>query len=159
MPSILFVCTGNQYRSPIAAGYLKRLLRDRGFAGWQVDSAGTWAVPGQRLRPDATRAASRLGLELAEHAIRVVDEPMLSNFDLVLVMEKGHKEALNAEFPTSRDRVFLLSEMLGGRPFNIPDPALSPSDTESTLRDMCEVIERGLPRITELAAAFSRRGT
>ncbi len=156
MPSVLFVCTGNQYRSPIAAAYLRRLLREQGVEDWQVDSAGTWALPQQTLRPETSRIAARLGVEVAGHMTRVVDQAMLNDHDLILVMESGHKEALQVEFPTSRERVFLLSEMLDGVPFDIPDPVLSPGDADVTLRDMCDVIRRGLPRIRELAASRGR---
>src|SRR5512142_1493029 len=108
MPSILFVCTGNQYRSPIAAAYLRRLLKERGVEGWLVASAGTWAVPGRPIFPDAAQAAAKLGVDVRSHVTRLVDEAILSDHDLILVMEKGHKEALRVEFPAVRDRLFLL---------------------------------------------------
>ncbi len=155
MPSILFVCTGNQYRSPIAAAYLSRLLRERGLEGWQVDSAGTWAVPARPIYPDAAHAASKLGLDVDSHLTRLVDETMLRGYDLILVMEKGHKEALRVEFPAVRERVYLLSEMLDGVLFDVPDPVVSTDGTEVILRDMCDVIRHGLPRIIELAAAHA----
>ncbi len=155
MPSILFVCTGNQYRSPIAAAYLSRLLIERGVEGWQVDSAGTWAVPARPIYPDAAHAASKLGVDVGSHVTRLVDEATLKDHDLILVMEKGQREALNVEFPAVRDRVFLLSDMLDSAPFDVPDPVVSTDDTEVILRDMCDVIRHGLPRIMELGAAHA----
>ncbi len=155
MPSILFVCTGNQYRSPIAAAYLSRLLQERGLGVWQVDSAGTWAVPQRTIYADAAHAASKMGIDVDGHVTRQVDTAMVSEYDLILVMEKGHKEALNIEFPAARGRVFLLSEMLDGVLFDIPDPVSSTDGTEVILRDMCDVIRHGLPRIMELAAAHA----
>ncbi len=155
MPSILFVCTGNQYRSPIAAAYLSRLLQGRGVEGWQVDSAGTWAVPQRTIYPDAAHAASKMGVDVGSHVTRLVDEAMLGEYDLILVMEKGQREALNVEFPTVRERVYLLSEMLDGVLFDIPDPVSSTDGIDVILRDMCDVIRHGLPRIIELAAAHA----
>ena len=151
MPSILFVCTGNQYRSPIAAAYLRRLLKERGLAGWSVESAGTWAAPGQPLASDAGRDAVSLGLDVRGHRTQLVDKALLGRFDLILVMENGHREALRIEFPEARDRVFLLSEMLEGPQFDIADPVRLPDGHYHVLHDMCDVIERGLPRILELA--------
>ncbi len=120
-----------------------------------MDSAGTWAVPGRIIYPDAAQAASKLGVDVGGHVTRLVDEAMVSEYDLILVMEKGQREALNVEFPAARERVYLLSEMLDGVLFDIPDPVSSTDDTDVILRDMCDVIRHGLPRIMELAAAHA----
>ncbi len=120
-----------------------------------MDSAGTWAVPQRTVYADAAQAASKLGLDVDSHVTRLVDEAILGDYDLILVMEKGHKEALRVEFPAVRERVYLLSEMLDGVLFDVPDPIVSTDGTEVILRDMCDVIRHGLPRIMELAAAHA----
>lgn len=155
MPSVLFVCTGNQYRSPIAAAYLQRLLQERGLTAWLVESAGTWAIPGQSSYPDARQDAEGVGLELEGHRTRLVDKVMLDKYDLILVMEKGHKEALKAEFPPVAERTYLLAEMVEGIPFDIPDPLARPDQHDEILQDMCNVIEGGFPRIRQLALVFA----
>lgn len=106
---------------------------------------------GQPLASDAGRDAVLLGVDVHGHRTQLVDKALLDRFDLILVMESGHKEALGIEFPDVRDRVFLLSEMLNGALFDIADPVRLPDEHYHVLHDMCDVIKRGLPRILELA--------
>ena len=126
MPNILFVCTGNMHRSPIAAAVfqrdLSRNLDDR--SDWQVLSAGTWATADLPAEERTRRFAEKLGLDLSQHRSQRIDENLLANADLVVVMESGHKEALGVEFPKYKDRVVLLSELIPGPAFDLPDPDL-----------------------------------
>lgn len=157
MPSVLFVCTGNQYRSPIAASYFHKLLHDQhNEPGWVVGSAGTWTIPDQTLPLDVIQNAILLGLNLGRNRTQVVNACLLKMYDLVLVMEKGHKEAIDIEFPDTRERVYLLSEMVKGVPFDIPDPNSMPDQSLRILREMCDLVEQGFPRIKQLAEELSR---
>jgi protein-tyrosine phosphatase len=158
MPAILFVCTGNQYRSPVAAAYLTRLLQKEGLDDWRVASAGTWAVAGKPAPAAAQAAAQALGLDLAGHSTRPVDAAMLADYNLILAMEQGQKEALGIEFPAEAPRTYLLAEMLDGPPFDIPDPVGRPDQARQILSDMCDVIQQGLSRLRELALSLSRSG-
>lgn len=152
MTSILFVCTGNQFRSPVAAAYLRRLLDEGGFEGWQVASAGTWAITEQPACPEAIRDARALGLDIGDHRTRMVDAKVLGEADLILVMERGQKEALLTEFEECRPRVYLLADLQESASFNIPDPIAYPGEHEKVLREMCEVIGRAFVRIVATAA-------
>ena len=156
MPAILFVCIGNQYRSPVAAAYLIRLLQERGLDGWRVESAGTWASPGQPSGEMANNAAQSVGIDIHEHITRIVNETLLAEYDLILVMEQGQKEALSIEFPGVAPRIYLLSEMSDDVPYDIPDPLSQPHRRQQILMDMCNLIECGLPRIEELANSSSK---
>src|SRR5574339_783118 len=99
MPHLLFVCTANLCRSPMAAGLFARKLQAEGAVdGWVVESAGTWALVDRRVPPDVRIAARMLGIDLRNHRTRPVDAPLLERFDLILVMERGHREALLIEF-------------------------------------------------------------
>ena len=80
---------------------------------WRIESAGTWAVYGEQAAPRAIKVLKARGIDLSAHRSRVVDPNMLSQMRLILVMEKGHKEALQVEFPRYASKVFLLSEMVG----------------------------------------------
>src|SRR5512145_1322078 len=96
MPSILFICTANQFRSPLAAACLLNTIQATQPAGiWVVESAGTWTTGGMPAPELSKKIAGELGLPgLENHRTRQVDLELLSRFDLSIVMEAGHKEAL-----------------------------------------------------------------
>ena len=153
MPSILFVCLANRYRSPLAAAFFCQCLEhasDRG--SWSVGSAGTWAQPG--LPPDARalQDARDRKLDIKSHRSRQVNAVLLSQSNLVLVMEAGQKEALQVEFPKDREKIYLLSEVTDGIPYDIPDPFGPDSGTHQEIaNELYELIRRGFENICKLA--------
>ncbi len=153
MPTILFVCTANRYRSPIAAACFQRELEVRKPAGrWHVASAGTWTANGLPAMPDAIDGAHRLGLDIARHASREITSGLMSTADLILVMEQGQKEALKAEFPRSAHKVYLLTEATAGYAYNILDPVMSALDAEEDVPgEISKLIGDGFDRICSLA--------
>ena len=151
MPSVLFICTGNMFRSPIAEAVFRDQLQRDGLSGWTVSSAGTWTAPGQPPPRVTLELARSLGLDLSGHLTRLVDAPMLASSDVVLVMESGHKESLQVEFPESRKKVFLLAEVVKGMKYDIPDPAMSLDDTETILQNLVTLVREGSGRIYQLA--------
>lgn len=148
-PAVLFVCTANVCRSPMAAGLFQALLTSHvpGGRDWLVDSAGTWASEGQRASENAIRVMQKRGIDLSNHRSKVVSNALLNLFDLILVMEPGHKEALRVEFPEIARRVWLLSE-LSGPPVPIEDPyGLSLEYYEKTAAEIEAYLQAGLPEI------------
>ena len=105
---ILFVCTGNTCRSPLAAA----LARARGI---EAESAGTAAWPGERATAQAQRAAQRHGADLTAHRARQVDATVLRRAERVLVMTPAHAAWLRDRFPECAGRVQVLTPA-------IPDP-------------------------------------
>ncbi len=71
--------------------------------------------------------------------------------DLILVMERGHKEALSVEFPSARKKIYLLSKAVDDQEYDIPDPLKSGQAIDVLAADISELIERGYPKIIELA--------
>lgn len=158
MPSILFVCTANQFRSPLAAACFSRLIEPEVNAKrWRVESAGTWAENGLRAPAMTRQVAGSLDLSgLDRHLTRQVDREYLQGFDLVLVMESGQKEALCMEFPSVCQRVYLLSELVDGIPYDIPDPfgdSVTPAEAGAILFDL---LTRGKEKILKMAESLSR---
>lgn len=153
MPSVLFVCTGNQFRSPIAAAAFLKRLNDKGnAAGWRVSSAGIWTAAGQPPLPEAIRAATLCGLLLEGHTTRLVEASILSASDLILVMESGQKEAILIEFPNLLGRVFLLSEVVEGVTYDISNPLASDENSsEEIAREVRNLVWNGYHKICELA--------
>jgi len=137
----------------LAAAFFYNCLEqvaDRG--SWAVGSAGTWAQPG--LPPDARaiKDARDWGLDIKTHRSRQVNAILLSQSNLVLVMEAGQKEALQVEFPKEREKIFLLSEVADGIPYDIPDPFGSEGGTHQEIaKELCELIKRGFENICNMA--------
>src|SRR5512145_2642994 len=120
MPSVLFVCTANICRSPMAEALLKSILGPSA-EGWRIESAGTWAPEGAAAAEKAQQVLWNMGIDLTMHRSRSVTREMLEQFSLILTMERGHKEALQVEFPRLAQRIYLLSEMVG-KSHDIHDP-------------------------------------
>ena len=160
MPSILFVCTGNMYRSPLAAGFFLKLLQQAGQGeSWIVDSAGTWTAHGQPLPEQTLELAESFGIDLSDQFTRLVDQDLLEARDLILVMERGHKEALGIEFPSIADRLHLISEAADHLIYDIPDPVSSDASLAEIATGLFQLIERGFQNIVELALNFQTPDT
>jgi len=153
MPSILFVCLANRFRSPLAAAFFcQHLDQVADKQSWTVGSAGTWTEAG--LPPDARalQVAKDWGLDIKAHRSRQVNAVLLSQRNLVLVMEAGQKEALQVEFPKERDKIYLLSEVVDGNPYDIPDPfSLDGPTYKEIALELYELIKRGFKNICNLA--------
>lgn len=159
MPSVLFVCTANQYRSPFAAlSFSRTLVKNRPAGTWVVESAGTWAKKGIAPQPYMVEIARRLGLQgLEQHRSKPITLKMMDQFDLILVMEAGHKEALRSEFLHAQSRVFLLSEVAEGIAYNIDDPLTPDINPYKIAKQIDQLITKGFGRIIEAAAYFDQK--
>jgi len=152
MPSVLFVCTANRFRSPLAAAFFQQMLENSGRTNpWSVDSAGTWTSSGLRVLPEVLLIARKQGLDLSGHRSKLVSEALLSTQDLILVMESGHREALQNEFPLIMDRVYLLSQVTEGRYYDIPDPIDSDEAMREVGENIHELVQTGFGNIYVLA--------
>jgi len=98
---VLFVCTGNICRSPIAEGVFRSMARQAGLeSAFTVDSAGTYGghagEPPSRL---AIEAAARRGYDISGLRARPVMAADIARFDHVLAMDRGHMAALKRLAP------------------------------------------------------------
>lgn len=93
---LLFVCTGNTCRSPLAEVIARRLLADRSLADVQVSSAGTNAWDGASASDGSILVALEHGLDLSSHRARSVTPALIERADLVLTMGLSHLERVEA---------------------------------------------------------------
>jgi protein-tyrosine-phosphatase len=118
---------------------------------WQVESAGTWAVDGERAAERAQEVMQQKGLDIRNHRSRAVNRDLLARFSLILTMEKSHKEALQVEFPELAKRIFLLSEMVGNYD-DIHDPVSGTlADYRAAADELDQLIDKGFDKICQLA--------
>jgi protein-tyrosine-phosphatase/predicted ATP-grasp superfamily ATP-dependent carboligase len=146
---LLFVCTGNICRSPLAA-----TLWETQYPAMKVASAGFISREGRRSPDNVHAIAAARGISLAEHRSRTLDEAMLRESDLVVLFEPRHFVALRAAFPQHLDKVVMLSALLNPRTAIIDDPyQRSIAETEQ----IATHVESALAELAKLLGLPSRR--
>lgn len=124
---ILFVCSGNICRSPMAAEYLRHRLGDAALAHVVVDSAGTLGIEGAPASDPAIRVLAEHGIDLSAHRSRGLHGQDLRTADLVVPMAIGHVHEIERWAGNSDCEVRLLRafeqgpDPIGGAP-DLPDP-------------------------------------
>ena len=127
---------------------------------WVIDSAGTWTTVGAPIPSQTIEDAHRFGLDVRSHKSKQVTAELLTRYDLILVMETGHKEALRIEFPDQSKKVHLLSEVVDGFIYDIPDPFTREGEYDlDVANELHKIIERGYKKIFTLAKKNSSKLT
>ena len=121
---LLFVCTGNTCRSPMAQAIAARSAGTRGWEGVEIRSAGVSAFPGGAASEGALVAAESQGLSLDDHRSAALDAELVAWASLVLTMGPQHADA--AEALGGQGKVWMLSAFSDGgeqtRGQGVPDP-------------------------------------
>ncbi len=105
---LLFVCTGNTCRSPLAEEIARSVIAERGQAGVTVSSAGVSAWDGASASDGSLLVGLEHGLDLSRHRARVLNREIIAQSDLVLAMGPHHAEA--AEALGGEGKSFLLTD-------------------------------------------------
>lgn len=152
---ILFVCTGNTCRSPMAEGILKKMLRENGIDYIQISSAGTDSWRGCPASLPALEVGKSSGIDLTSHSSRKLTQEMLREADLILAMSKRHLDYIKKLNQDAIEKSFLLKSFpqgSDGESFWIDDPVGGTSDGyRRCFSDLKRNIERIFPRLVDLA--------
>ncbi len=113
---LLFVCTGNTCRSPMAEWLCRKALAERLGSdveeleelGIVVVSAGIAAMAGGDATPEAVEVMSEYAVDLRLHETQPLTEPLVRQADLIFTMTQSHREAIVTQWPRAAERTYLL---------------------------------------------------
>ncbi len=109
---LLFVCTANIARSPMAEAFARQYADER---GWDIlaKSAGTHAIEGEPAAPHSVKVCKELGADCADHRSQPMTDELVAWADRILVMEMRHASSIRERFPASDEKLQLLGTFGG----------------------------------------------
>lgn len=156
--NILFICTANICRTPMAKYYLENLVKKEKLQEHiKVDSAGTSAFHRSPAAEYTRVVCAENHLDASGHTSQAVNADLLNKADLVLCMALHHREALQRQFPRHQNKIFTLKEYARhetGNPFSptIEDPyGQELSAYRATFRNITREVERVWPELLKRA--------
>ncbi|MGA8659367.1 MAG: serine hydroxymethyltransferase [Chthoniobacterales bacterium] len=143
MKTILFVCTGNICRSPMAEGLFRQMVKDRPDV--KVLSAGVSTYPGQPPSVHAVQTLAELGIDISHNRSKQLSEELVAEASCIIAMTRSHLDSILFLFPEAAEKTFLLREFEGQvTSLDVADPIGMGIEAYAFTR---EVIQRALPGV------------
>src|ERR1044071_8509682 len=153
MKTILFVCTGNICRSPMAEGIFRQAAQGRG--NYRVISAGLGAMEGQPPSAHAVTAVKELGIDISSQRSRMLTPELVQQADYIFGMTHSHVDTVMLLYPQAAEKTFLLREFddtLDTFEKDISDPIGGSYEIYLNCRDQLEQGIASLARFIEHSA-------
>jgi len=148
---VLFVCTGNTCRSPMAEVIARRRVAELGWEQVEIASAGVAAADGLPASGGSVRAAARNGLDLSAHQSALLTRALVDGADLILAMSSGHLARIVELGGGDRGAVitaFASDSCDEGSWVGVPDPIGGPDEEYVATFDVLDgLIEQALARL------------
>lgn len=135
MKKIMFICSGNTCRSPLAEGLFKKYLKENNITDIEVSSAGVGAFPGDAVSINSILVAGNRGVDISDHRARNINPEHLLTTDLFFCMSDSHKAVLSRY--CDENKIVVL---------NVPDPYGRPIEF---YEECAKQLESQFPQILE----------
>ncbi|MBV8815941.1 MAG: serine hydroxymethyltransferase [Verrucomicrobia bacterium] len=156
--TILFICTGNVCRSPMAEGLFRAMIRER--PDLNVISAGVSTYPGQPPSAHAVEVLANLGIDISTQRSRPISEELVEAATWVVAMTRGHMDSIIYLYPQAAEKTYLLREFEpDAASLDISDPIGMGLDAYKsacdTIRNCLEGLLRFVDQETSSPSAFT----
>ncbi|MDX2193445.1 MAG: low molecular weight protein arginine phosphatase [Gemmatimonadales bacterium] len=154
---VLFVCTGNTCRSPLAAAILADRLAKAGVAGIEVSSAGISPIPDAPASEGSYLVAMEHGLDLSAHRARLLTPSLVKQADRILTMGGSHLARVAGLGGQEKSELLGHYAGVNGRAAEVADPIGGPlDDYRATYDQIAAFLDAALPRLLREAASAGR---
>jgi protein-tyrosine-phosphatase len=148
---LLFVCSGNTCRSPLAEGIAKIKFPQNLSEDIEITSAGSSAIEGLPASDTAVQVAGEQGIDISQHKTRLLSRSLVKRADLIVTMASKHRQTVGILEPSALEHTYLLTDFCDDETGDVPDPV--GGDVQVYMRTF-QIIEKCLDsmkhRLTEL---------
>lgn len=121
---VVFLCTGNTCRGPMAQGYMKHAMNERDIKNVEVKTAGVMTIPGLIPTPEATQVMQNAGIDVTMHRSSPLTKELIRKADLILGMTPFHVQFALRMSDEAKGKTYLLKEFAESdlKNYQITDP-------------------------------------
>jgi len=121
---VLFICTGNVCRSPMAEGLFRSMIEASGETDIGTGSAGIGASEGLPPSEFSVEVMAEEGIDITAQRSQMLTPELVEQASHIFGMTTSHQQAIQTFFPESQEKVFVLRELIvdGGYDLEVPDP-------------------------------------
>ena len=150
---IMFVCTGNTCRSPMAHGILRSMIEAENISNVEVASSGTGTLEGYPPTSNASQASKNNGIDISDLYSQAISAELVSSADLILALAHEHYLFITQRYPDTDGKVFMVKAFPDKNPsreLSVEDPlGLGLEDYLDTHRELEQELRRAWPAIKQ----------